>query len=242
MMKAPMTPQERLILHQKILTDIAREKDYYNQLNEQDQLNQDLDRHKINRTLEKQQPDYSPVEWLNVFPSAKLRWGRIASISLKVIIISNKIEIDFLSWGIKQRVRLLYAGSNQKEIEESAWYEDYIREENNKKISQCRKNIRASEERLRYLRTIGRPAKPGQRIEITPDMVKRAKAYPIDKLIEINRAGFTKCFGHRDRNPNNAYTKGNFIYCFVCQKSWDTIAILMERDNYKFREAVMKLQ
>ena len=67
------------------------------------------------------------------------------------------------------------------------------------------------------------------------------KKYPIENILEINRAGFTKCFNHNDSKPS-AYTKGNFLYCFVCSRSWDTIAILTDRDNYKFNEAVLKLQ
>lgn len=76
---------------------------------------------------------------------------------------------------------------------------------------------------------------------VTPEMIERAKQHPIENLIEVNRQGFTKCFGHSDKKPS-AYCKKNFMFCFVCNKSWDTIAVLMERDSLTFKDAVNKLQ
>lgn len=84
----------------------------------------------------------------------------------------------------------------------------------------------------------GRPSIDGI---ITPEMIERARSYPINQLMEINKQGFTKCFNHNDKKPS-AYCKKNFSHCFVCRRSWDTIAVLMERDGMSFKDAVNKLQ
>ena len=76
--------------------------------------------------------------------------------------------------------------------------------------------------------------------KITPAMIIRAKEYPIESLLEVNRAGYAKCFNHEDKKPS-MYCKGNFAYCFVCSKHWDTIQILIDRDKKSFNEAVKKL-
>ena len=76
---------------------------------------------------------------------------------------------------------------------------------------------------------------------ITPEMIERTKNYPIGQLVEVNKQGFTKCFQHIDKHPS-VYCKNNFLHCFVCNKSWDTIAVLVERDGLSFKDAVLKLQ
>ena len=105
-----------------------------------------------------------------------------------------------------------------------------------------RKRLLELERQLKKIRMdrkfCGKPKVDGV---ITPDMVARAKNHPIENLVEINKQGFTKCFGHNDKHPS-AYCKKNFIHCFVCQKSWDTIAVLMEREGLTFKDAVLKLQ
>lgn|SRR3990167_941630 len=76
--------------------------------------------------------------------------------------------------------------------------------------------------------------------KITPAMIEKAKNHPIENLLEVNKQGFAKCFNHKDKKPS-LYCKNNFAYCFVCQKSWDTIQILVDKNKMSFNQAVKKL-
>ena len=83
--------------------------------------------------------------------------------------------------------------------------------------------------------------KPNPENVITADMIQKAKEFPLNQIIEINRQGFAKCIWHEDKNPS-MFCKKNFAHCFTCDNSGDTIAVLMKRKNMGFREAVLKLQ
>ena len=210
-------------------------------LNEQDQVNYDLDMYEVEKEWKRTLPNLTPVGWLNIFPEAKKHWGRGIKLSLIVNKISILNEIDILKWYIPHKVNLAYSGSEGKDKD---WLADLIIENGRKQIKELEKKLRATEERIKFYHRIGRKENPNakkKRVEITEDMVRKAKEFPIEKLLEINKAGFTRCFAHRDSKPS-AYCKKNFLYCFVCSKSWDTIAILMERDGYKYPEAVITLQ
>ena len=102
------------------------------------------------------------------------------------------------------------------------------------------KEIRKVKSQLEYLKNIGKdPEKIKDKI--TEAKVIRAKEYPLDKIIDINRAGFAKCVWHSDKNPS-MFCKKNFAHCFSCNKSGDTIAVIMQLEGLTFKEAVLKLQ
>lgn len=78
--------------------------------------------------------------------------------------------------------------------------------------------------------------------QITDTMIQAARDYPITQLIDFNR-GKALAFCHADKNPSLSYdSKRNKAHCFVCDKDYDSIAILMERDNITFPQAVRALQ
>lgn len=189
------------------------------------------------REYERQRPKFSEVEWLSIFPEMKKRYGRSIKIGLQVQKIKAQQDIDFIDWwGVLQ-----IKSARKKQFED--WViEDMVSYYTREKIKK-EKDLRAAEGRLKFFSTIGRKEVPGKekKTVITETMVQRAKEYPIEKLLEVNRSGFTKCFNHNDSKPS-AYCKKNFLYCFVCNKSWDSIAILTERDGYRFKEAVIRLQ
>lgn len=91
-----------------------------------------------------------------------------------------------------------------------------------------------------YLVYKGQPNwKPNENI-ITPDMVERAKDYPIENLIDTRR-GFALCCFHQDKNPS-MYIKNNFAHCFSCGKTADTIDVYRQLYGATFPEAVKALQ
>lgn len=84
-------------------------------------------------------------------------------------------------------------------------------------------------------------------VQITSEMIDRAKAVPIAQLLnEKCRSGLVHCPFHKDKTPS-ASIKNNFLICFGgCRpkdgrKGWDTISLLMERDGMTFRESVFAL-
>jgi hypothetical protein len=79
--------------------------------------------------------------------------------------------------------------------------------------------------------------KPG----ITDEMIQTARDYPITQLIEFTR-GKAIAFCHEDRNPSMYHqTRLNRACCPVCDKSFDPISVLVERDGMTFKSAIHQL-
>jgi DNA primase len=59
--------------------------------------------------------------------------------------------------------------------------------------------------------------------------IVRAKAYPIENIIEFNRAGFARCINHQEKTESlKWYPKQNKAHCFgACCKSFDSIDAYM---------------
>lgn len=76
---------------------------------------------------------------------------------------------------------------------------------------------------------------------ITDEMIERARAYPIDKLIKFTRGKATApC--HDDRNPSMYHgTRKNVAVCPVCDKKWGPLDWLIEIEGKTFVEAVKEL-
>jgi hypothetical protein len=78
--------------------------------------------------------------------------------------------------------------------------------------------------------------------QITEQMIAIAKQYPFNKLIEFNRAGFTYCMYHNEKTPSLSLNRNqNYIHCFSCEVTKDTIAFVMDSMNKNFIEAVKYL-
>jgi len=75
-----------------------------------------------------------------------------------------------------------------------------------------------------------------------PDITK-AKAYPIENLVEFNRAGFARCPYHGpEKTPSfKWYPKENLGYCFGCKVSVDPIDVYQKLNNVSFIEAIKAL-
>jgi hypothetical protein len=75
------------------------------------------------------------------------------------------------------------------------------------------------------------------RDEITPEMVERAREYPIDRLVEADARGFARCVNHEEKTPS-MFTKRNFAHCFGCQWHGDAIDLYRKISGATFPEAV----
>jgi hypothetical protein len=80
----------------------------------------------------------------------------------------------------------------------------------------------------------------GKEPSITPDMIDRAKNYPIDRIVDVvkNKA---ICPNHEDTTPSMD-TRNNFAYCYVCGYRADTIQLYRDINKASFSEAVKALQ
>jgi hypothetical protein len=76
--------------------------------------------------------------------------------------------------------------------------------------------------------------------KITQEETARANSFPLDQLIEVNRAMMAKCPFHED-DTASFYIKNNFGYCFGCNWTGDVIKFVMDRDKTDFRKVVKSL-
>jgi hypothetical protein len=77
--------------------------------------------------------------------------------------------------------------------------------------------------------------------DITDEMISRAREHPIDSLIEFI-GGKSLAWCHEDKTPSlTHYKKGNIATCFVCNKHFNPIDVLIERDKMSFISAVRYL-
>jgi hypothetical protein len=72
--------------------------------------------------------------------------------------------------------------------------------------------------------------------KITPEMIERAKDYPLENLIEVKHGKALCCF-HDDHNPSMGI-KNNRYHCFACGAKGDPIDFISKRDGVSFHEAV----
>lgn len=98
---------------------------------------------------------------------------------------------------------------------------------------------------------LNRKTVPNLGSQLSPEMIERARNYPIADLIGQTPKGASKvvcCPFHKDSAPS-ASVKNNVLFCFGgCRpkkegrNGWDPILLLMERDGKSFPSAVKALQ
>jgi len=72
--------------------------------------------------------------------------------------------------------------------------------------------------------------------------IQKAKAYPIENLLEFNHSGFCKCPFHKEKTPSCKLNKqGNFVYCFAGCGKKDSIDVYMVLNNVSLSIAIKKL-
>lgn len=102
--------------------------------------------------------------------------------------------------------------------------------------------IEGYEEKLKKIRTI---LKKGIDNDFNSNLLK-AKSFPIESLIEFNRAGFAKCPFHgngMERTPSlKLYKNRNKCHCFSCAKDADPIDVYMQLNNCSINEAIKNLK
>ncbi|OPX95471.1 MAG: DNA primase [Syntrophorhabdus sp. PtaB.Bin006] len=162
----------------------------------------------------------------------------------------NELKKEFpQEWQNERRIEFLKERISSLIIE--AWSEmdkhkDYVRR--NRLIETILTKERLEEITEEILKTqaeiirLKYPSSWGRKDEITPEMIANARAYPFSQLYQFNRNA-ARCPFHEDHTPSFMLMKDNTAKCFgACDKSWDTIAFLMQKDGLRFPEAVRALQ
>lgn len=115
----------------------------------------------------------------------------------------------------------------------SGWFDRYWLELNEgEKLNKLEKDIWNIKKLLYPPKT-----KPGQ---ITDEMIKRAKEYPITELIEY-RGYMASCPWHKDKRPS-LNLKNNFAYCHSCGYAADSIKLYQDLTGADFKTAIKSLQ
>lgn len=77
--------------------------------------------------------------------------------------------------------------------------------------------------------------------KITEEQIEQAKTTPVTNVIEFHR-GKATAWCHEDRNPSLYHgTRKNVAVCPVCDKKFNAVDVLMDRDGLTFVEAVLQL-
>lgn len=76
---------------------------------------------------------------------------------------------------------------------------------------------------------------------ITPEMIERAREYPIDTLLGVTRRGNILCISHEEKHPSMGI-KNNRARCFSCGYFGDSIDVYMKLNGAGFAETVRALQ
>jgi len=72
--------------------------------------------------------------------------------------------------------------------------------------------------------------------KISPDMISRARNYPLANLIE-SKKNMALCPFHEEKAPS-FYIKNNYYYCFSCGVQGDVIDFVMKQKKLDFVSAV----
>ena len=103
-------------------------------------------------------------------------------------------------------------------------------------------DVKAIAEMKREIKRLNRALTNLDSRQITDEQIAIARAYPIDQLITFQR-GAALAWCHDDKRPSLTHDrKRNRAKCWPCDKSFDSIAVLMDRDGMSFVDAVRALQ
>lgn len=81
---------------------------------------------------------------------------------------------------------------------------------------------------------------PEVRGELTDTMIEKARAFPLERLVEPKNE-YILCPFHSDRKPS-MWVRNGFGFCFPCQKTLDAIGYMMHVKALSFPDAVKALQ
>lgn len=92
---------------------------------------------------------------------------------------------------------------------------------------------------ITYLMARSKRAHHESRGRISQGTIEMAKSVPITTVIDFGRNGKAYAFCHEDKRPSLCHAnKTNTAWCPVCDKRFNPIEVLMQRDGMGFVDAV----
>jgi hypothetical protein len=92
-------------------------------------------------------------------------------------------------------------------------------------------------ETKKKLKSLTKKMKKGDDVDL-----QKAKAYPIEHILEIERGDFAICPFHNEKTASaKYYREDNRLHCFGCNRGADAIDIYMEINNVDFLTALKAL-
>ena len=148
-----------------------------------------------------------------------------------------------LTWGLEKRREYLQDIIEHNEtavmetIKKLAGSDELYLALLNRRVTDAFKEIKHAQFELQRLSPEWRPHKNG----LDDEMIERARDYTIKSLLPHPvKHNMTLCPFHNDHTPS-LYVNSNFVYCFSCNKGWNSIDFVMATKGYDFKEAVKYL-
>ena len=173
------------------------------------------------------------AELLEIFPDAIPAATRAAKSAIKEI----KKNISSLSDFRETCSEHVNSVSFKQQPELIKYYDDLIA----RLLEAHEKELKKYQYQLNYIDNLKHPEKKPKGDTVTPEMIERAKRFPIRELLEVKR-GTSLCLWHDDTRPSmKIYDKDNRVWCFSCAHGGDPIDVYMALNGCDFRTAVRKL-
>lgn len=155
--------------------------------------------------------------------------------------LSNKQDAE---WTKQRQLEYLHT-QRKKQKRKALWWADFILDRKALWFQELLSEVflkPALKERDKIEREIGMYNNPKYHgaDKITETMIERAREYPIEQIIEVNK-NFALCPFHDDHSPS-LYCKNNYAHCFSCGETADPIKLFMRIHNTNFKETINLLQ
>jgi hypothetical protein len=166
---------------------------------------------------------------------------------MRLATIKEKAELFGLPWKIATYHRVRYLREHLKTLAaDMDWYETYASGASgaNRQVAimgfwHTLDTFIATGKELRALtQAIKGEERKG---DISDEMVAAAREYPIEQVVAFTK-GKALAWCHEDSTPSLTYmSKNKVAWCPVCNRYFDAISVLMERDGLNFPQAVKQL-
>ncbi len=160
----------------------------------------------------------------------------------KIIEMANQFSIN-PETAIKTRMRYFLQSIDETKDDIKYWNEMIWGLEDQAAITILNRRIQKLDKKINGLSIRIKNLEQEDQISIngiTSEQIEAARAFPVEDLLENIHRNRVRCPFHEDLNPS-ASIKHNRVHCFVCNKTWNPIDLVMERDGLTFINAVRRL-
>lgn len=146
---------------------------------------------------------------------------------------------EIIQRDVEKILYLMNSYENSLKNKEDIINQIYIKEGIDDKINKIRKNVTELYISKCNYSNESTNSDREQSMELFQRKLDRAREYDFSKLLGSGGV-YHRCPFHLDTKPSMVL-KNNKVTCYSCNKTWDTIQFVMDRDGLTFREAVEML-